>query len=95
MDHVFENAEKVSKVAITVRVYDADGEIPLIAYTKGMDLYGCSSVWEKVKRLQDLVCAAYRTLQYLVGVNIKEPHSTVNFNTPRRENLDDKDIART
>ena len=79
---MYECPEKIKRIKITIRPYDVvDGEdIPVgFAHVRGIDISDCNSVWEKVKKLQNLIKIIYRTLQYLVGVNIKNPHSFISF----------------
>jgi len=99
MDHVFENAEKVSQITMVVKFYGADGELngeaPLGKQVRGIDLGDCNSALEKVKKMQTLIDAIYRISQYFVGIDMSNPQdiSTIIFNNPEGENSNEN-IAR-
>jgi len=95
---VYECPEKIKRIKITIRPYDVvDGEdIPVgFAHVRGIDISDCNSVWEKVKKLQNLMKIVYRILQYLVGVNLNNPHSSLLFKMAQETNPKESSVNLT
>jgi len=77
MEKHIEDVKRANKVLVTLQFFNGDEYI--CKYNQGIEFDNCIGTFGKIKTFQSVVKALYRTFQQLIGVNIKEKHSTVIF----------------
>jgi len=77
MEKHIEDVKRANRVIVSLQFFSDDEYI--CKYNKAIEFDNCIVTFGKIKTFQSVVKALYRTFQQLIGVNIKEKHSTVIF----------------
>jgi len=72
-----EDAKRANRVKVSMQFLSDDEHI--CRYTIGRQFDNSGGTFGKIKMFQSVAKALYRTFQQLIGVNVKEKHSTVIF----------------
>jgi len=77
MEKHIEDVKRANRVIVSLQFFSDDEYI--CKYNQGIEFDNCIGTFGKIKTFQSVVKALYRNFQQLIGVNIKEKHSTVIF----------------